>query len=510
MIWELLETSARRDPEGVAVSRAEGDLTWGRILGRTTALAQALVRRGLLPGERVALLARNSAAFVEATFAVARAGGVLVPLNLRLAAREQSAVLADAGPRLILLEPEFEPLWGELSAELGRSCAALLLGEAGFESAPGDAATTAVPVPRGPGDPAFLYYTSGTTGRAKGVILTHGNTVAHARNAVDELSLAREDCWAHIAPMFHLADAWATLAVTAVGARHVFLPRFEAAAALALLEEQRVTLTNLVPTMLNDMTRHPDVERREFPHLRLLLSGGAPIAPSLVAEIETAFGCTYAQTYGLTETSPYLTISLLDERHRDLDAGQRRAARARTGRPFRGVEVQVVDDLDRPVPADDHTVGEVRARGATVTPGYWKRAEETASVLRDGWFYTGDLAVVDHFGSLRIVDRKKDMILTGAECVYCSEVEAVLFEHPGVHEAAVFGLPDPRWGEAVHAAVVPRPGRHPDASDLRDFCRERLANYKVPKHIHLCDSLPRLGSGKIAKRLLREEFKPSS
>jgi acyl-CoA synthetase (AMP-forming)/AMP-acid ligase II len=353
-------------------------------------------------------------------------------------------------------------------------------------------------------DPAQLYFTSGTTGSPKGVILTQGNVLAHAVMTVAELGLGESEVWAHVAPMFHLADAWATFAITAVGGCHVFLRRFDARAALDLLERERVTVTNLVPTMLNRVVREPDAARRDLRGLRLLMSGGAPIAPETVRAVVETFGCTYVQTYGMTETSPYLTFSLLTERQRELPAADRLRIAARTGRPVLGLELRVVDDSGLPVPPDDASVGEIQVRGPTVTPGYWNDPEATAAAFTDdGFLRTGDLATVDPGGSVRIVDRRKDVILSGGETVYSTEVEFRLHEHPAVLEAAVYGLPDADLGERVCAAVALRPGAAAGEGELIAFCRDRLAGFKSPKAIRLVDALPRLGSGKVDKRALR-------
>jgi len=216
------------------------------------------------------------------------------------------------------------------------------------------------------------------------------------------------------------------------------------------------------------------------------------------------FGCDYVQTYGMTETSPYLTVSILPPELEAAGPAERLRMKARTGRPFGGIELKVVDDAGRPVEADDAQVGEIWVRGPTVTPGYWNRPEETAAAFRDGWLRTGDLAVVDGHGSVNIVDRRKDMIITGGENVYSIEVESVLYGHPGVLEAAVFGVPDERWGEAIMAAVVAREGVALTEREIIEFCRARLAGYKTPKSVRLMDALPRTGSGKIAKRMLRD------
>jgi acyl-CoA synthetase (AMP-forming)/AMP-acid ligase II len=256
--------------------------------------------------------------------------------------------------------------------------------------------------------------------------------------------------------------------------------------------------------MLNRVVREPDAARRDLRGLRLLMSGGAPVAPETVRAVVETFGCTYVQTYGMTETSPYLTFSLLTERQRELPAADRLRIAARTGRPVLGLELRVVDDSGRPVPPDDASVGEIQVRGPTVTPGYWNDPEATAAAFTDdGFLRTGDLATVDPGGSVRIVDRRKDVILSGGETVYSTEVEFRLHEHPAVLEAAVYGLPDADLGERVCAAVALRPGAAAGEGELIAFCRDRLAGFKSPKAIRLVDALPRLGSGKVDKRALR-------
>ncbi len=495
-VWEILE-AARPAAAREALVEGERRQDWAATRARVLARLAGLERAGIAPGERVALLAHNGADFLEATFALAGRGAVAVPLNARWSARELAFALGDAGARLLLHGPEF----AAVAAELARAGAVPAVRPLGALE-PGGAPR---PVRVEPDALAFLYYTSGTTGLPKGVMLTHANVCVHAAWAVAELGLGAQDRWAHVAPMFHLADAWATLALTQVGGAHLMAPRFEPRAVLDLLERERATLTNLVPTMLGRLVADPAIEGRRFPALRRILSGGAPIAPTLVRRVALAFGCEYVQTYGMTETSPFLTMSLLDARHAALDEEGRWRARARTGRPFAGVELEVVDAQDRPVPADDRSVGEIRVRAPTVSPGYWRRPAETAEVFRDGWLYTGDLAVRDALGSVDIVDRKKDVILTGGETVYSTEVEHALAAHPAVLEAAAYGVPDDAWGELVCAAVALRAGAQAGADELVAFCRERLAGYKVPRRLRFLDELPRTGSGKIAKRLLRDE-----
>jgi len=443
---------------------------------RSERLHGALAARGLRKGERFAVLSWNTSDYLELYFAAARGGYVICPLNARLAGPEIEAILADSGARFVL----------EGAAGLDALC----------KEVPPVADVA-------PDAPAQLYYTSGTTGKPKGVVLTQRNVDAHARAAIAELGLAAQDTWAHIAPMFHLADAWAIFAITAVGGRHVYLPRFEPEQALALLVKERVTITNLIPTMLNLMVRHPSAAGRHYSSLRAILSGGAPIAPTLVREILELFGCQYVQTYGMTETSPYLTLGLLKPHLAALPIEERVRWLAKTGRPFQGVDLRVVDESGRDVPADEKSVGEIRVRGETVTPGYWNQPEASAAAFEDGWLKTGDLAVIDAEGYVNIVDRKKDMILTGGENVYSTEVEHALHAHPSVLEVAVYGLPDELWGERVCAAVVLRPGKSASVEELQAFCREQLAAYKVPREIEFRSELPRTGSGKIQKHALR-------
>lgn len=510
----LLDRAAREHPARVAFEDGGVSVTYASLRAGAERLALSWRARGLEPGDRVALLARNGPAWMWATYACARAGLILVPLNTRLAPGEQRAVLAAAGPSLLLADPALDEAAGEVAAGLVETVLATRVDDVPGLFArrretmwSGVSATPAGSPPAGEPDPgllAHLYFTSGTTGRPKGVMLTHRNVVLHARRAAGALGMGPADTWAHIAPMFHLADAWATLAGVLAGLRHVFLPSFSARGALDLLELEGATITNLVPAMLNSMAEEPGARARDWSRLRLVMSGGAPIAPALVSRVMETFRCEYVQTYGMTETSPYLALGLLPPHLRELPPGEQAAIRAKTGLPFPGIELRVVNGSGHPVPGDGRSVGEIEVRGETVTPGYWNAPEETAAAFTDdGFLRTGDLAVVDASGFVDIVDRKKDMIITGGENVYSVEVEAVLAAHPAILEAAVYGEPDPVWGERVCAAVVLRDGHRVAEDDLRQACRRALAGYKVPRQWRFLDALPRTGSGKISKRLLK-------
>ena len=510
-IWQMLERAARLHPERIAVVDGEARLTYRQVARRAAGLAGHLRDRGIGPGDRIAILDDNSHEYLEAYYAAAYLGAVLVPLNVRLRPPDLARILMDAGARALIAAPRFEETTAQFLAH-GMPLDPVLRTRAapGDPPRPGEpyeAAARASPAPPGaaPEDaPAHLYYTSGTTGRPKGVILTHRNVCQHSLAAVAELRLDGADVWGHIAPMFHLADAWATFAVTWVGGRHVIVPRFDPDAVLAAITRERVTLTNLVPTMLNALVHHPAQDSYDLSSLRLVLSGGAPIAPALVRQVVSRLGCEYVQTYGMTETSPYLTLSLLTERLRALPPDEQLAIKAKTGRPFLSVQLEVVGEDGRPVAPDERQVGEIRVRGGTVSPGYWNRPEETAAAFRDGWLYTGDLAVIDPEGYVNIVDRKKDVIITGGEKVYSTEVEHVLHDHPAVREAAVYGVPDDHWGEVVRAAVVLNPEAVAGDRELTAFCRDRLAGFKVPRGFDFLDALPRTGTGKINKKGLRD------
>ncbi len=517
-IWKILEDAAALNLDRTAVVDGERTYTYRQSFERASNLAAFFIRQGVMEGERISILDDNSYAFFETYFASAGIGAILNPLNHRLCARELALILQDTKSKWLLAAGRF----GELVAKI-QSYPTSLEGlvwigrkpdldidppEFEFDALVENDQGSFAPVRVDENAIAHLYYTSGTTGRPKGVMLTHRNVCRHAKCAIEELDLQAGDVWGHIAPMFHLADAWATFALSWVGGSHVMVPRFDAEAALSAIEKHCVTITNLIPTMLNLMLKHESVHRYDLSKLRVVLSGGAPIAPELVRLTMATFGCDYIQTYGMTETSPYLTLSLLEDHLKRLPPDEQLRYKAKTGRPFKGVELKVVDDQGGRIEPNDIQVGEIWVRGATVTPGYWNLADETRNAFTDGWLRTGDLAVVDREGYINIVDRKKDMIVTGGENVYSTEVENVLYMHPAVLEAAVFGIADETWGEMVSAAVVPKPDTTLQKSELIQFCKQHLASYKTPKKIEFLKELPKTGSGKINKRSLREMYCP--
>jgi len=514
---EILDQAVERRPEGPALHCGGTILSYAELHARVGRLAAVLAGFGVAPGDRVAILHRNCHRFLETYFAALHRGAALVPINPHLSSFEIRKILEDSEAALVVSDPTPFMNLVPMYKRLPRLTRILWTGpippfkdprfidyEEAIASAPNPPPVETVREEESM--ISHLYYTSGSTGIPKGVILTRGNLTAHLESVLPELGIDRETGWGHIAPMYHLADAWAVWAVTAAGGTHAFLPEFRPPHAVSLLESGLVSMTNLVPTMYNRMVREPGLNRRSFPRLRMLLSGGAAISPETALRITSGFRCEYVQTYGLTETSPLLTLSLPGESMRRWPFSEQLRIRCTAGRPMRGVEVKVVGENDVEIPRDGQTVGEIVARGPTVSPGYWKRPEETKAAYRNGYLRTGDLAVVGPEGYLSIVDRKKDLINSGGEKVYSLEVENALHTHSDVMEAAVIGIADPDLGEAVKALVVPVDGKRLDPAALIAHCRERLSYFKVPRSVEILAELPRTGSGKILKRILREKY----
>ncbi len=512
----ILEKALSLYPEREAVVCREHRFSYRQFGARVYGLANFLSSTGVRKGDRVAVLHENSHEFLEAYFAVAQVGAVLNPLNVRLRPRELAPILTDSGATLLIASRRFRAEVESVIAIGTKLKTILWTGtartEGSLDSTPYEEALAAQgsapppPTDLSDDDVAQLYYTSGTTGAPKGVMLSHRNVCTHALAAVAELRLADHDHWLHVAPLFHLADAWATFAITWVGGKHVVVRDFDAAAVLRAMQAERVTITNMIPSMLNILVNTPGVAAYDFASLRTIMSGGAPIAPELVRGIMETFKCDYIQTYGMTETSPYLSVSILKQNLAHLTPEEQFRYKAKTGRPFIGVLLKVVREDGTEVEPDDREVGEIIVKGDIVTKGYWNRPEETRQALRSGWLYTGDLAVRDREGYINIVDRKKDMIITGGENVYSIEVENALYALPYVLEAAVFGLPDPKWGEAVKAVVVLRPGHEVTEAKLIQDCKARIAGYKAPKSVDFVSDLPKTGSGKISKRALKKLY----
>jgi long-chain acyl-CoA synthetase len=357
------------------------------------------------------------------------------------------------------------------------------------------------PVQLDEGELLGLFYTSGTTGEPKGVMLTHRNVHSNVDHSDLVFQYFPDDIYLHAAPMFHLADGAAVFSNTARGATQAFTPRFDPTEVLEVISRERVTTTVLVPTMINFLLQHPNREAYNLSSLRQITYGASPIAPEILRRSMEVFGCRFTQGYGLTEASPLLTVLSGEDHAATMEHDMHLLASC--GKPVPGVEVRVVSADGRDVRPGE--VGEIIARGSNIMAGYWKRPEDTESAIRDGWLHTGDLATVDAEGYLYLVDRKKDMIVTGGENVFSTEVESVIYKHPGIREAAVIGVPDETWGEAVHACVTLKDDHHVSEEELIDYCRDYLPTYKLPRSVEVLEGeLPKGGTGKILKKELRE------
>jgi len=513
---ELLPKAVRLFPKREAVVCGDLRMDYQGFAARVWRLSHALKDLGLKKKDRIAIVHENTHEFLEAYLASAHLGTILVPLNHRLATKELSMILHDSQSRILISQSVFRDKVKEIPNQVPSikriiwtrpASGTFSEGDLEYESMIKDQSDEPPPMADiQDDDVAHLYYTSGTTGRPKGVMLTHKNVKSHALGTIAEYQLTDRDHWFHVAPLFHLADAWATFAVTWAGGKHVLIPSFEPLDVLRTIEKEKITLSNLIPTMLNMMVNHEKISDFDYSSLRVILSGGAPIAPETVRRIIDAFKCDYIQTYGMTETSPYLTVSILKEHLKSLPWEEQLRFKAKTGREFINVSLRVVDEDGEDVAMDDSQVGEIIVKGDTVTPGYWNLPEETNKAIKDGWLYTGDLAVIDHERYVNIVDRKKDMILTGGENVYSTEVENVLYAHPAVLEVAVIGVPHPHWGEAVKACIVLKEGQKATEAEIISFCKKELAGYKAPKSVDFIDALPKTGSGKIYKKGLRDPY----
>src|SRR4030042_1462229 len=507
ILTEPLMKALKFFPKKEAIVCGERRWTYQEFYDRVNRLSHYLKDLGVGKNDKVAILHPNCHYFLEAYYGITQIGAISVPINYRLSSGEIAFILQDSESKILIADPIFQKQVDPIRGEIKDIVGIIWTGEGKVNKESGDlnyelvlhqTNYSALPETRITDDDiAQIYYTSGTTGRPKGVMLSHKNVNTHALGTIAELHLTDSDVWIHVAPLFHLADAWATWAITWVGGTHILVREFDSKTVFEAIEKEKVTITNLIPTMLNLMVNHPEVKKYDYRSLRALLSGGAPIAPEVVRKIVETFQCDYIQTYGMTETSPYLTLSILKEHLKKLSNEDQLRFKSKTGREFIGVELKVVNEQGREVKKEEKEVGEIIVKGDIVTKGYWKLPEETKKSIKDGWLYTGDMAVIDEEGYVTIVDRKKDMILTGGENVYSTEVENVLYMHPAILECAVVGVPDQKWGEAVKGMVVLKPGQKATEQEIIQFCNEKMTHYKAPKSIDFTEALPRTGSGKI-------------
>jgi fatty-acyl-CoA synthase len=499
----------------LAVVCKDERFTYRQFADRTRKLAGALIKSGVQRGDRVAFLSLNCHRLLEAYYGVLEAGAVLLPLNIRLAPLELAYILNDAGVRFVFLENQFFEMVDSFRQSVPSVKSFIMLDaepRANWLSSHNYEAMLAAAAPHqmdimevDEDSVAELFYTSGTSANPKGVMLSHRNIYLHALNSRLGLNSSTETVDLHTIPLFH-ANGWGVAhSLTLMGGKHVMMQKFDPTEVFRLIEKEGVHGCALVPTMATALVNSSDLHKYNLSTLERISLGGAASSPTLVREVEEKMGCLCYSGYGLTETSPTLTTARMKPGV-EYPGEQRYITHASTGYAVPGTELRVVDAHDHDVPRDGKTIGEIVARGDGVMKGYWQQPEATAQVMRNGWFHTGDMATMNEEGYLLIVDRAKDIIVSGGENISSLELEKTLAAHPSVYEAAVIPVPDPKWGEVPKALVVLKPDAQATEQELLEFCRSRIAHYKCPRSVDFIPSLPKTGTGKILKKELRKQY----
>lgn len=484
-------------------------LTYEQFFQRCDRWSAHLQRLGLRQGDRIAYISPNTHALLESFYAVPQTGAILVPINYRLTASDFAYIINHSGARVVCAASEHLETVDTVRSQLASVEQFVALDgdrrdwldyEQLLDQPPGEF----IRPPIVETDLITLNYTSGTTARPKGVMITHRNAYTDVIGGLVHVHMTPGERYLWTLPMFH-ANGWTFVwRITAVGGTHICLRRVEPDRVFALCRDERVTMLCAAPTVLIRLANAPEEVRRVAPRGVRVFTAGAPPAAATIARIEGDLGWEITHVYGLTETSPFITICEPRPEHARLSAEQRAVLKARQGvELLTSGEIRVVDAEGREVPHDGGTLGEITVRGNVVMKGYLNDPEATARVFRDGWFYTGDAAVVHPDGYVEVRDRLKDVIISGGENISSVEVEGAMLRHPAVQEVAVVGLPDDEWGEAPHAFVMLKAGAAATEAELRQFARDHLAHFKVPKTVRFVDDLPRTATGKIQKYVLR-------
>jgi acyl-CoA synthetase (AMP-forming)/AMP-acid ligase II len=499
-----LHRSLQATPDAVATVYGDRLRTFREHGSRVARLAAGLKSLGVAQGDRVAILSPNSDRYAEYLHAVPWAGAALNPVNIRWSPAEIAYSINDSDTKVLLIDDAFAGMAPALTAQCSRLTTLIHCGDGptpdGMLSYE-ELISTNRPVEdvrRGGDELAGLFYTGGTTGFPRGVMLSHANLLTSALGmiATGDL-LTKNSVVLHSAPMFHLADFAVWAGQTLLGGRHVIVPSFDSKVVLDAIQAHRVTDLLLVPTMVQMLVDDPDIEHFDLSSLSRVMYGGSSISEGVLNRTMALLPeVKLTQAYGMTEVAPVATL---------LGPDEHRGARLRSaGRAAPHAEVRIVDEIGTVVPTG--TVGEICVRGGNVMLGYWNKPAETDAALRDGWMHTGDGGYLDDEGFLFVVDRIKDMIVTGGENVYSAEVESALSKHPAVRASAVIGLPSEQWGEMVHACVVKVPGSEVTVEELQVFVRQQIAAYKTPRSIDFLKTLPMSGAGKVLKRELRAAY----
>lgn len=502
----MIERAARLNPNGVAIRCAGREHSWMELVDRVARLAAGLQSLGVKEGERVGILSLNSDRYYESIFAIPWAGYCVVPLNTRWALPENNYAVSDSGTRVLLFDDAFADQAGKLLDEIDQLSAAIYMGDGecpewaeSYEGLVSSNEPIAAST-RGGDDMAGIFYTGGTTGFPKGVMQSHQAIWASAMGALPDFEMTRDSVYLHAAPMFHMADFAGSMGTTLRCATHVVLEAFEPGQVLKTFAEEGITHCLLVPAMIKMVLNHPDADNADISTLETIVYGASPMPAATLEQFMARWPSVgLMQAYGQTELAPIVTtLSRADHR-----IGGERLKSAGLPTPINDVRILGDNGEDCPVGVS----GEVLVRGPHAMLGYWNKPEETANALRDGWVYTGDAGMFDTDGFLYIVDRVKDMVVTGGENVFTTEVENAVISHEAVQDVAVIGIPHDEWGEAVHAIVILEAGQSVSETELIAHCREQIAGYKLPKSIAFREEpLPLSGAGKVLKTELRKPY----
>jgi long-chain acyl-CoA synthetase len=491
-----------------AIVDAERNFTWGEHLDRVEKLAGALAGLGINKGDRFGIIGPNTFRYTELIHASYWAGAIPVPINHRLAPPEIIHILEDAEINYLALGEDYLKLTEDDLLAPWKDKRICIGATSSEKDVPALDEILNAADPVDPHDPqeddlAILLYTGGTTGRSKGVQLTHRNIFSNGWQMINAMDIVKDDIYLHVAPMFHAADLLGS-GFTMNGAAHAYLPVFSPTDALQAMQDYKVTQAMMAPTMIIMILEKSTFDDYDISSYRNLFYGSSPMAAEWVKKsIEKFTNAEVQQGYGLTETSPILTILEAEDHRKALESGDISILRA-AGRPVVGLDLKILDDDGKEVPTGD--AGEVCVRGPNVTPGYLNRPDENEKAFKNGWFHTGDVGRVDENGVMFLMDRKKDMIVSGGENIYTSEVEAALYKHPDVFECAVIGVPDEKFGESLFAVIVPAPGKTLTDVIIINHCRELIAGYKIPRKMDFVEALPKSAMAKILKNELRDTY----
>jgi len=504
LIGDLPRRNRKLYPNRVAVIEGQVQLTFTEFDQRINRLANALLSFGLKRGDRVAVLYGNGFRYLELYFATAKVGLTIVPLNYRLVLPELTGIIEESQPSLLFFGKDYLETVRVLQQQFPQLQVVCIdeeiPGTKNYESLIAGFADEDPMIPIHEDDLAVLGYTGGTTGRPKGVMTTHRNVITNCFQTALAMGFTSDDRFLSVAPLFHAGGATGFLRLSLVGGSNVILNSSDPDVILQHIQDFNVTHTMLVPSLLHRILEKADLSRYDLSSLKCIMYGTAPMPLETLKKAMDTFKCGFAQIYGSTET--FTTMAVLTSKDHALFKESQSKRLSSAGQPVCGLEVKIVDNNGQELPRGE--IGEIVVRGHNVMKGYWKQPEVTSEVLRDGWYFTGDVGWLDDEFYLYVVDRKKDMIISGGENIYSKEVEDALLKHPAVSECAVIGVPDEEWGESVKAYVILKPGMFVPEQELIEHCKQHLASYKKPRFIEYVEDLPRSASGKVLKNKLRE------